>query len=421
MAADEVEDGLEEVVVQLLGVVGGEGKDVGGFCIVPAGDPDGDGCGCIAVLDGFANIEIALELDEAGGGVFEVGVDLGEDFRKDVREFLACADMDDDGCAVLYIAVPTGERGADSLDIGNCGLDLRGAGLGEVEDAFVGEEGALKGSVFFQCGGECDELVGSLGGAVRVGVEDGIGGEIAEVHGRSGRLWFDDGKVVIRDGDGDGSKVHFDFADRHGGEGFLADLVEALCRGGCDEIHLTGGRPPYEDHGDDAEGEDDEGRDSHQEIGESLLRVWRIETKKNPASGQRARFQSYWLVPGSVSALHEEGALADTVAEVVEFRTADLAFVGHLDLGDTWCVKREYAFDTFAVGDFTNGEGGVDAAAALCDDEACEELDTLFATFDNAAMDLDGVAYVWLDDVFVKLLLFDFFDDVHGGDVAERC
>lgn len=123
----------------------------------------------------------------------------------------------------------------------------------------------------------------------------------------------------------------------------------------------------------------------------------------------------------SVSALDQKGALANTVAEVVKLGAADFAFVGYFNLGDTWGVNREYALDTFAVGDLTNGECCVDTAAALGDNEACEDLDTLFATFDNAAMDFDRVTYVWDDDVFLELLLFDFFDDCHGGNVAEKC
>lgn len=118
---------------------------------------------------------------------------------------------------------------------------------------------------------------------------------------------------------------------------------------------------------------------------------------------------------GSAGAFYEKGAFANTLAEVVEFRATDFATVCDLDLGDTWCVNREYALHAFSVGDFTNGECGVDAAAALGDDETCEDLDTLFTTFHNAAMDFDCVAYVKFCNVFLELLLLDFLDDVHGG------
>jgi hypothetical protein len=59
---------------------------------------------------------------------------------------------------------------------------------------------------------------------------------------------------------------------------------------------------------------------------------------------------------GSACALDEQGALADTAAEVVQLGAADLALVENLDLGDTGSVKREHALDAFAVGDFADGE-----------------------------------------------------------------
>lgn len=126
-------------------------------------------------------------------------------------------------------------------------------------------------------------------------------------------------------------------------------------------------------------------------------------------------------IPRSISAFDEEGTLTNTVAEVVKFCTADFSFVGYFDLGDARGVNWEYALDTFSVGDFADGECSVDTATAFCDDETCEDLDALFATFDNAAMNFDGVAYVRDDDVFFELLLFDFFDDGHDGSVAEKC
>lgn len=121
------------------------------------------------------------------------------------------------------------------------------------------------------------------------------------------------------------------------------------------------------------------------------------------------------VLPKLVCALDEEGALADAVAEVVKLRATDFAFVRYFDLCDTRCVEWENTLDAFTIGNFPNGERCVDAAAAFCDDKTCEDLDALFATFDNAAMDFDGVTYVRGDNVFLELLLFDFLDDVHGG------
>lgn len=97
----------------------------------------------------------------------------------------------------------------------------------------------------------------------------------------------------------------------------------------------------------------------------------------------------------------------------MEFGAADLAAVGDLDFGDARGVDREDALDALAVGDFADGEGGVDGRSVACDDEAGEDLDTFLATFDNAAMDLDGVSDVEISDVWLELLLLDFLND--GG------
>jgi hypothetical protein len=119
------------------------------------------------------------------------------------------------------------------------------------------------------------------------------------------------------------------------------------------------------------------------------------------------------LGDGSVSAFHEDRTLTNALAEVMKFGTADFAFGDHFDFCDTRGVEREYALDTFAVGNFTNGERGVDAGSAFGDNDACEDLDALFSAFDNAAMHFDRVAYIEFCNVLVELLLFDFLDDIH--------
>ena len=63
----------------------------------------------------------------------------------------------------------------------------------------------------------------------------------------------------------------------------------------------------------------------------------------------------------------------------MKFRTADFALGDDFDFRDTWGVEREYTLDTFAVGNFTDGESGVDTAAAFGDDETlialCAEIE----------------------------------------------
>jgi len=98
----------------------------------------------------------------------------------------------------------------------------------------------------------------------------------------------------------------------------------------------------------------------------------------------------------------------------VQLGAADFAFVGHFDLGDPWCVNRENPLNAFAVGNFTHGECSVHTGSAFCEDDACENLDPLFAAFDDPAMDLHGVTDIERGDVLFQLLLLDLFDDVHG-------
>jgi hypothetical protein len=92
----------------------------------------------------------------------------------------------------------------------------------------------------------------------------------------------------------------------------------------------------------------------------------------------------------------------------------DFATVGDLDLGDTRGVDREYALHAFAVGNLADSESGVHSGTAAGDHEAGEDLDTLFATFNNAAMDLHGISDIELGDILFQLLCFDLLDDIHG-------
>ena len=71
-------------------------------------------------------------------------------------------------------------------------------------------------------------------------------------------------------------------------------------------------------------------------------------------------------------------------------------------------MEREDAFDPLAERDLADGEGGLDAAAALGDDVAAEDLDALFVALDDLGVYPDGVADVELGAVFPKLFLFDF-------------
>jgi hypothetical protein len=116
------------------------------------------------------------------------------------------------------------------------------------------------------------------------------------------------------------------------------------------------------------------------------------------------RFERKTGFAGSVGALDEEGALADPLAEIVKFGATHFATVGDFDFRDPRGVEREYALDAFAVGNLADGEGGVHAGTATGENDASEDLDALFTTFNNPAMDLHGVADVEIGDVLLQLL-----------------
>lgn len=112
--------------------------------------------------------------------------------------------------------------------------------------------------------------------------------------------------------------------------------------------------------------------------------------------------------------LDGDRVLALTAAEVVEASAADFAEANDLDFGNLWGVKRENTFDAFAVGDLADGVSGVEAGTFAGNDETGVDLNPLLVTFDNAAMDFDGISHTELRNVRFELLLFEFGNDVHS-------
>lgn len=86
-----------------------------------------------------------------------------------------------------------------------------------------------------------------------------------------------------------------------------------------------------------------------------ILRPRGFRTKK-PQPVRVGVLMKMLVFAGSARALDEQGALANTTAEVVQLGAADLALVEDLNLGNAGGVKREHALNAFAVGDFTDGE-----------------------------------------------------------------
>jgi hypothetical protein len=78
----------------------------------------------------------------------------------------------------------------------------------------------------------------------------------------------------------------------------------------------------------------------------------------------------------------------------MEASTTHFTSFGHFDFSDFRAMKRENTLDAFSVGNLADGKRFIDAAAFAGNDNACEELDTFFVTFDNAGVNFDGVAYI---------------------------
>ncbi len=117
--------------------------------------------------------------------------------------------------------------------------------------------------------------------------------------------------------------------------------------------------------------------------------------------------------------IHGHGTLTDALAQIMQAGTTDTATLGDFDLGNPGGMQRENTLNTFAVGNFANGEGGVHADALAGDDDACENLDTLLVTFHDAGVDFDAVSGAEFGEVRLKLLLVDLFDDAHFDDASE--
>lgn len=108
--------------------------------------------------------------------------------------------------------------------------------------------------------------------------------------------------------------------------------------------------------------------------------------------------------------LANTGSLATTTTEIVQARTTHATSRYHLDFLGAWVVQGKGFFDADTVGDFADGIGGVHGATFTFDNDALENLDTLFIAFDNPNMDLDGIAGAEIRMIDAHLFLIDSFD-----------
>jgi hypothetical protein len=91
------------------------------------------------------------------------------------------------------------------------------------------------------------------------------------------------------------------------------------------------------------------------------------------------------------TAFPDAGCLAPAVAEVIQARSADPAPGDQFDFLDSRIVQGKGLFHANTMGDFANRVGGVHVSALALDDNALENLDTLFAALDDTDMHFNGV------------------------------
>lgn len=117
-----------------------------------------------------------------------------------------------------------------------------------------------------------------------------------------------------------------------------------------------------------------------------------------------------------VGPFDKTGRLTGAVAEVVQLRAADFAVALHFHLGELRGVDRKRPLDSFAGDDSADREVLVHAGAATGDDDAVENLDTLFVAFQNSLMDINGIANFKSDRLFTETRLFSGEDEfvTHG-------
>ncbi len=98
------------------------------------------------------------------------------------------------------------------------------------------------------------------------------------------------------------------------------------------------------------------------------------------------------LLGAGVAALAHTGALADTVAQVVELRAPDVAARGELDPLDLRRVQREHALDADPEGLLAHRERLARTVTLALDDDTLEDLHAAASTLDHLEVDLDAVA-----------------------------
>ena len=114
---------------------------------------------------------------------------------------------------------------------------------------------------------------------------------------------------------------------------------------------------------------------------------------------------------GLVFALDTSG-FAGELTQIGDAMAANFTVLHDFDLGDRGGIDGEGALDADARGDLADGEGLGDSSSAALDDNAFEDLVTFLLVFDDADIDLDGVAARERGKVGAKLTGGDFIHEI---------
>ncbi|SBW04766.1 hypothetical protein KL86CLO1_11947 [uncultured Eubacteriales bacterium] len=111
--------------------------------------------------------------------------------------------------------------------------------------------------------------------------------------------------------------------------------------------------------------------------------------------------------------LFDLGALAHAVAQIVEFRAANLAVTHQLDALNGRSMDGKYLLHADAVRYAANGDSLADAAVLLGNDGTLKNLDTLAAAFLDLDMDTDGVADLGNGGLGLEVLFVESLHEIH--------
>ena len=109
------------------------------------------------------------------------------------------------------------------------------------------------------------------------------------------------------------------------------------------------------------------------------------------------------------------GSLTNTIAQVVELGSADVATGPDLDAVDDRRVDREGPLNPDTETELANRERFADSAALALYDHALEQLHALAVALDHADVHLEGIAGVEVRNVVTKVLVIDEIGGLHGS------